>query len=70
MGKKLAISAEKCAQDVSLTTMNLSEREIFRQAKISKIAVHNATKKFQNEGTFKLGYLIGPLLHYYTTCTC
>ena len=44
---------EKLAQIVSLSTMNLLERKISRQVKISKIAVHNAIKKFQNERTLK-----------------
>ena len=33
--------------------MKLSEREISRQMNVSKTAVHNAIKKFQNKGTFK-----------------
>ena len=53
MGKKLAIGTEKRAQIVSLSTMNLLEREISRQVKVSKTAIHNTIKKFQNEGTFK-----------------
>ena len=54
MDKKLAISAEKRAQIVSLSTMNRRlERKISRQVKISKTAVQNAIKNFQNEGTFK-----------------
>ena len=53
MGKKLAIGTEKRAQIVSLSTINLLEREISRQVKVSKTAIHNTIKKFQNEGTFK-----------------
>ena len=53
MGKKPTISAEKRAQIVSLSRMKLSEREISWQMKVSKTAVHNAMKKFQNEGNFK-----------------
>ena len=52
MDKKLAISAEKCAQIVSLNTTKLSEHEISRQMKVSKFVVHNAIKKFQKVGTF------------------
>ena len=52
MGKKPAISAEKRAQIVSLSTTKLSEHEISRQMKVSKTAVHNAIKKFQKVGTF------------------
>ena len=53
MGKKPAISTEKRAQIVSLSTMMLAEREIYRQMKVSKTAVHNAIKKFQNEVIFE-----------------
>ena len=53
MGKKPAISAEKRAQIVSFSKMKLLEHKISRQMKVSKTAVHNAIKKFQNEGTFK-----------------
>ena len=35
--------------------MKLSKREIFWQMKVSKTAVHNDIKKFQNEGIFKDG---------------
>ena len=56
MGKKAALSSEKRAQIVSLSTMKLSEREISRQMKVSKTAVHNAIekfRKFRKENTFK-----------------
>ena len=53
MGKKAALSSEKRAQIVSLSTMKLSEREISRQMKVSKTAVHNAIEKFRKENTFK-----------------
>ena len=53
MGKKAALSSEKRAQIVGLSTMKLSEREISRQMKVSKTAVHNAIKKFRKENTFK-----------------
>ena len=53
MGTKPVISAEKRTQIVCLSTLKLSEREISKQMKVSKTAVNNAIKKFQNEGTFK-----------------
>ena len=53
MDKKPATSAEKRPQIVSLSTMKLPEREISRQMKVSKTAVHNVIKKFQNKGTFE-----------------
>ena len=53
MGKKAALSSEKRVQIVSLSTMKLSEREISRQMKVSKTAVHNAIEKFRKENTFK-----------------
>ena len=49
MGKKAALSSEKRAQIVRLSTMKLSEREISRQMKVSKTAVHNAIEKFRKE---------------------
>ena len=53
MGKKPAISLEKRAQIVSLSTIKLSEREISRQMKVTKTTVHKAIKEFQNEATFQ-----------------
>ena len=56
MGKKPAISAEKRAQIVGRSTMKLSERKLSsRQLKVSKTAVPNAIKKFQNKGSKRLG---------------
>ena len=49
MGKKLPLSAEKRAQIVSLSTINLLEREISREVKVSKTAVHTAIKKFKTK---------------------
>ena len=53
MGKKPAISAEKRAQIVGRSILKLSKRGISRRMKVSKTAVHNVIKKFQNKGTFK-----------------
>ena len=39
--------------------MKLSERKISRQIKVSKTAVNNAIKNFQNEGTFKNSKISG-----------
>ena len=52
MGNKREISGEKRAQIISLSAMKLSQPKIYRQMKVTKTAVHNAIKKFQNEGTF------------------
>ena len=53
MGKKAALSSEKRAHIVSLSTVKFSERKISRQMQVSKTAVHNAIEKFRKQKTFK-----------------
>ena len=49
MGKKSAISTEKHTQIVSLTTMELSEREISRQMKVARLLYTKSSKNFKTK---------------------
>ena len=51
MGKKVSFSIAQTAQILKLSKMKLSESQMGKKLKVSKIAVHDAIEKFKNEGT-------------------
>ena len=52
MGKKKSLSEVQRAQIVALRCQNLSERQISAEMECSKTAVHQATAKYQQNGSY------------------
>ena len=52
MGKKQSLSTKERAQIVTLSNLKFSVRQIAKKIKVSKIAMHNAIIKYQNESVF------------------
>ena len=52
MGKKQSLSTEERTQIVNLKNLTFSIRQIAKNEKVSKTAVHNAIMKYRNEGVF------------------
>ena len=50
IGKKLFLNTEKRAQNVTLSNLKFSVRQIAKKMKVSETAVYNAIMKYQNEG--------------------
>ena len=51
MRKKASFTTAQRAQNLSQSEAKLSEHQIGKKSKVSKIVVHNAIEKFSNEGT-------------------
>ena len=52
MGTKQPLSTEERAQNVTSRNLKFSVRQIAKKMKVSKIVVHKAIMKYQNEVVF------------------